>query len=387
MQHVPTEADVARIAGLADPVLRNLLITQAYHELSRALTQRLGASANWCTFATWASKQAGQTIRGEDLRQAFEDRLAQSEDARFALDALAGALERFGRRPDVQALRDAVLRTLDPGAAFARAADAVARGNRKVFEEIGHAFARYLAFFDDDADFDPARTARFCDGLRPGDPPEGQRLLHEAFRAYREASFASDAQRRSEWLFLANLLVGLHEQTRLQPEIAEALNASVGERETVRQRILERIMPGFWMRARVRIARLIGRPLPLDVALDRLFDVFQREVRRTLTRRLMTLRLPEGRVLALGQDLREAFAPMLAQPTLPALRDVLARVDATPESLRDSGARDWADFPDRMHFIADLFRTHHAWPPLLGAPFTEAQVEALRQNRRPSGDL
>jgi hypothetical protein len=35
-----------------------------------AMTKRLGPCANWCTFATWASRQAGQTIRGEDLAQA-----------------------------------------------------------------------------------------------------------------------------------------------------------------------------------------------------------------------------------------------------------------------------------------------------------------------------
>jgi len=28
---------------------------------------RCSPGANWCTFATWASRQAGQTIRQEDL--------------------------------------------------------------------------------------------------------------------------------------------------------------------------------------------------------------------------------------------------------------------------------------------------------------------------------
>jgi hypothetical protein len=64
----PTVADVERIAALTDPVGRNLQITQCYCELSRAFAARTGAGpANWCTFATWASKQAGQTIREEDL--------------------------------------------------------------------------------------------------------------------------------------------------------------------------------------------------------------------------------------------------------------------------------------------------------------------------------
>src|SRR5687768_12943886 len=63
----PSVAEIDRITAMSDLVLRNLLITQSYHLLSTALARRLGTCANWCTYATWASKQAGQTIRREDL--------------------------------------------------------------------------------------------------------------------------------------------------------------------------------------------------------------------------------------------------------------------------------------------------------------------------------
>src|ERR671919_1377411 len=70
----PTVAEVERIAALTDPVVRNLQITQCYCELSRAFAARTGGGpANWCTFATWASKQAGQTIRREDLAHALDN--------------------------------------------------------------------------------------------------------------------------------------------------------------------------------------------------------------------------------------------------------------------------------------------------------------------------
>ena len=36
---------------------------------------------------------------------------------------------------------------------------------------------------------------------------------------------------------------------------------------------------------------------------------------------------------------------------------LLAGLDATPDSLQGSGAHDWTSFPERMHFIADLFRS------------------------------
>src|SRR5512133_605623 len=78
MDEIPTSAEVDRIATLGDVVIRNLQITQCYHELSLALTRRIGPHANWCTFATWASKQAGQTIRKEDLARALKRNFQQS---------------------------------------------------------------------------------------------------------------------------------------------------------------------------------------------------------------------------------------------------------------------------------------------------------------------
>jgi hypothetical protein len=70
----PTLDEIDRIAGLSNPILRNLRITQCYYEISQSVAGFTGDSANWCTFATWASKQAGQTIRQEDLIRTFEER-------------------------------------------------------------------------------------------------------------------------------------------------------------------------------------------------------------------------------------------------------------------------------------------------------------------------
>ena len=73
MSDIPTLSQVEEITAGANSVIRNLQITQCYHELSLALAERTGQSANWCTFATWASKQAGQTIRKEDLARTLEE--------------------------------------------------------------------------------------------------------------------------------------------------------------------------------------------------------------------------------------------------------------------------------------------------------------------------
>src|ERR671910_102327 len=128
----PTVADVDRIAALGDPVLRNLQITQCYCELSRLFAARTGGGpANWCTFATWASKQAGQTIRMEDLARTFERLFGRSPEARSAGNAAVASRAERRRRNGGEPLWEALWKALWPTAAFDRASDAVARGNRK----------------------------------------------------------------------------------------------------------------------------------------------------------------------------------------------------------------------------------------------------------------
>ena len=81
----PTLDDVARISSLTDPINRNLQITACYHQLSTAFATRTGPVANWCTFATWASKQAGVTIRGEDLARKLEEVLSNEPEIQAIL--------------------------------------------------------------------------------------------------------------------------------------------------------------------------------------------------------------------------------------------------------------------------------------------------------------
>lgn len=379
----PSVADIDRIALVADPVVRNLQITQCYYEISRALRQLTGASANWCTFATWASKQAGQTIRGEDLVRFFQDHFRGSPEIGDAVGGIVEKVSKLGFHWAAPALVEKILVVLNPAAAFARASDAVARGNRKVFEEIGREFARYLATFAADTSFDADKTSRFCAGLRPGDPPNGQRLLRDAFAACCEARFHADPDARSELNLFANLLAGFHEQTRLQPEIAEALDAAINA-DQVKRSMLEFLLPAFWLRLRHDIARRLGRKLPLDEALDLLLMEAQRLIRQVITHHLMTLHL-SGEILQLGKDLQGSFPPPLGQIANAKLKELLTRIDPTPDSVAESGALDWANFDDRMHFITDFFRCYQERSALFDPPFTDEQVAELRVGRKPAG--
>ena len=360
----PSPDAVARISAMADPVARNRHITQAYHDLAMATARLLPGGANWCAVATWASRQAGQTIRREDLRRTFERLLADSA----AVEASAGELAAAAGGPEslagaAQALREA----LSPAAAFERTADAVARGNRKVFAEIGLAFARYLALWDDGPP-DAATLDAFYDTLRPGDPPDGQGLLRRAFAHY-HAALSATGKERAELLLLANLEIGFHEQTRLQPDIRAAMDAPVYEPADLRRRLLAELLPDPGARLRLAVMRLGGEAAPLLAARDRLADEAQRLGRRAITAALMTLELPRGRVLRLGHDLTVDFPAALQTLDNPDLRALLAGVDTTPDSPRGTGGRDWSDLPGRMHFIADLFRAYHEDATLFDAPF------------------
>jgi len=110
---VPTDLDA--IAQLQDGALRNLLITQRYHDLSLALTETIGpGNVNWSTFATWASKTAGLSIRNEEVPP-FVAGLAQEH--LFLLDPVKDTLGQVSQQ--------------------------IAVGNRKVYAELTPLFAKF----------------------------------------------------------------------------------------------------------------------------------------------------------------------------------------------------------------------------------------------------
>jgi hypothetical protein len=322
--------EVRRIAALRDPIIRNLQITDCYARLSAAVQ---AGGANWCTFATWASKQAGATIRGEDLDAALRRELGQGAELLHPIRSLWRALLRRGLlRPETR-LGGLVHRLHTPFDAFELASDAVARGNRKVFEEIGAEFARYLTL-----DFE-----EFMAGVADAE-------LRQAFTHLEAGRTAGDP----ELVVLANLEIGLHEQQRLQPEIRAALDAA-----TASQRPL--------------LVRILGWPLQRQLT---------RLSREVITHSFMVLTLP-GAVLALGRNLD---MPLTA-PVNPELVALVARFEPVPPALDDCGARDWSELTQRMHYISHLFRGYHDRPELGDAPFTPRQLEQLRAGVVPDGDL
>ena len=381
---VATEAEVLRIAAIGNRVIRNLEITKCYADLSAAFRARTGAAADWCTFATWASRQAGSTIRGEDLLDRFERRLGRRAWVLAPLQSLSRMLLRKGLfERDNTTFGRVIAAIHTPFDALERASAAVAEGNLKVFEEIGREFARFLATVSADALPDSAECRAFAAGLRPGPPPDGQDYLREAFAHYQQQRFESDAALRAGWTLLANLKIGLHEQIRLQPQIAAAVDAPVITVADLGARALHILLPGSrrWPRAVHDPAATVVGWVAARIRRDAV--AVTREV---VTEAMMVLALP-NRVLSLGQNLDTAIPDVFNGATPPALAEFVKDHDPCAPGTSNCAARDWCDLRQRMHYILHLFRAYADEPSLFSQPFTAEQVARFRAGVVPEGDL
>ncbi|MFJ8043719.1 hypothetical protein ACIRBX_24785 [Kitasatospora sp. NPDC096147] len=338
--------DVDEIAALADPVLRNLRITLAYHDLSLAMGTVLGReNVSWCAFGTWASRTAGRSIRGDSAPSIVRAALTFAQRMPPLLRPVAG-------------LPQAIVRQVSENVAY---------GNLIVFQDLGPLFAALAEHLGQPGP--PEQVAevaveRCCASLRPGPAEEGgQDLLAEAIRSYSHAFVSADANERAEHVLLANLRIGLHEQIRLQEPIARALT---------------------WP------ADMRAAPLPLRARL-------QRSWASTVTRQLMDLALPAPafattRALVsqrIGSDVKGStssapFPSALARLRNTDLKALLYDIDRTPNTLAGSAAADWVQLGDRMNFVADLFRARQQEQLLFRAPFTPEQTEAIRRGEIPA---
>jgi hypothetical protein len=377
----------AIIARDSQPVIRNLQITQCYHELSQAIAAQVGVdNLNWCSFASWASKTAGRFIRNDEIlpifRDAFKDvqRLAEKvgriNEALSAIDPGAGL--------SLPTILDAMEAPVSDVSRY------ITAGNLAVFAELGPLFSLMCTRLADAAAYDGAALTRLIDdlNLKPGLPEQGgQSLLSSAVSHFYEAKFTVDPSRKAELMLLANAQTGLHEQVRLQPSIAGSLNLPF---EAVLRSLYDRHHDAkFSGTVRNRLSSVVRFLLrPLFRAVE---DELNQAWRECATRLFMTLRLPNGE-LHLGRDLR----PVAGQPLFPAalqhieldeLRGLLAAYHADGSSADGSAAEDWADIPERMHFILTLFRSRQQCLLLFEQPFGDAQRAAIAIGRLPEGPL
>ena len=176
---------------------------------------------------------------------------------------------------------------------------------------------------------------------------------------------------------------------RLQPEINEALDAPVISPQSFAQNLLGALLPngGRLAQAAWWLLRLLGRLTDFDRAAALYVTGAQRQAQALVTGSMMSIELGPGIRLRLGDDLRAAFPPVLLTIANPDLRFLLGQIDPTPDSPGGSGALEWGDFAERIHFIADMFRCYEVSAGLFEPPFSPEQTAAIQQGRLPDGRL
>jgi hypothetical protein len=387
MATIALPADIAKISSMQDPVLRNLYITQRYHDLSAALAETLGGpNVNWSTFATWASKTAGESIRNEEVPPFVGDLVRDAED---------DAMHRLGT---IAAIIDDIVPTTGFHASFLLApvketlgtvSKSIGDGNLKVFAELAPLFVQFVEAMRAAGAAPPTTAlAAFVERLDPRPTADGgQDQLRLAFSNYHRAILEPDDIEKARLVLAGNCQIGLHEQTRLQPQIAEAMDAPIDD--ILKKHLHASLNTGAGRGIFQRLVDAIEKPL------EDLVDVAEDLWERVATRYMMSLALPGGAVLPLGRNIpKEAAAqdylpPPLQNVTAPDdLVAILRKYDrARGASDVGSGSVDWRVLDDRMNFIVNLFRSRQVHAPLLGQPFSDAQRALIEQGQLPTADL
>jgi hypothetical protein len=387
-------SEVERIVAMDDqPELRNLLITQGYHDIGVHLARFVGRDdANWCTFGAWASRTAGRFIRNEEVPSLLRDVLAKhaAVDHHRKLATAAG-------HPDLFDSADAIIADVQRY---------ILTGNKVVFAELALAFSRFLEAVGkherrDDAALEallaampdgpslPDRVTRGPGGTLVVQSQGGQSVLKASLRYYYEAKWEKDETRKAQLVLLASAYGGIHEQTRLQPYIAGSLDAPIDD---VLGEFFGASQPSgspassTWGKIGALFTSIVA-------AVKDAWEGFSTEA-------LMVLKLPDGTV-KLGFDLGRApgfplYPASLVTITDPELVALLASYGITGDSghaldwlggAAHSAARNWVNLSQRLRYIFTLFRSRQEDDNLWLPPFTDEQTREIRAGRVPKGPL
>jgi hypothetical protein len=349
----PTISDISE---MEDPCLRNLWITQTYHELGTQMSARgLAPDATWALFAVWASKSAGRMIRGEELPGLLRSGIEQNPGLHEQRDALnrRWSWARRLRLADEFHLSQLCRLTDDVAGDVSRQ---LAEGNRLVFAELAPVFQ----------------------ALVRGDHPSIGPELEQPVAEYQLALAEPDPDKRALHVLRANVAAVAHEQQRLQSYIAGAVDAPIADAlHGLINDHIARFLPGW-------VLRHVARPAVVTLK-DELTRVWQGSATALMMRLVTadedldlheTLPAPPG-----GGPL---FAPPLSRPEAAA---ALGGWDRTAGLGRPCGAEDWVSLQERMGYIVNLFRSRQRRPSLADPPFSQGQLSEMASGRLPPGPL
>jgi hypothetical protein len=376
MDRGTSPAHVQEVLAIKDRVLRNYWVTQTYADLSAAVADLLDpATANWCTFGTWASCTVGQNLRGEDLPERLRARVVLDDGMMGAVREInegqgwhrvAHALHRVTPDHVSDVLRELL------GACALNLSD----GNTKVFAEIALVAATFVECYGShplDARGLRERVLHVCEGALEF---EGANRLHRGFSLWCDALSERDPKRRSQLILSGSLQLGAHEQNHLQGAIAGSMDMGMNQSVDFLKR---------------RLAKEDGLLAELDesaaVVLHPLSSVIGDLWGDLMTELLGTIQTPDG-VLRLNRDVPpvpgQSFVPPELDPVVvDDLAWLLARFDQSKGNGRCSRAIDWVKLDDRMNFITNLFCSRHHRLELFAPPFSPDVLGDIQAGRIP----
>jgi hypothetical protein len=356
---------VHHIVPIEDVAVRNLWITQSYADLAHRLLDILQTDQTWCTFAIWASNTAGTSIRGEELPERVSALLLGADQHVDAIvresNKVTAVLRGLHLLGDIQHshVEHLVAQAVSQVSAF------IANGNTLVYSELAPIFVRFVERIE-------RAGAPAIDDVqdvltRVGVPSAEQApLVRLAFEQYALAAGEPDPALRAQHVLAGNIAAVLHEQRRLQDDIAAALDAGLVDFGDDLAALVEG-----------RIHDVVLRRVGRDVR-SRIAPHVEQLWQHVATQILMTMSVP-GETLHLGCDVpaltgSPLFPEALDPIDLPALADLLAEWDRTHGTGVGSAAADWADIRQRMGYIVTLFRSRQQHLALTQPPFTSDQM-------------
>ena len=364
MSEMLTKDYIQSIIDSKNLVVRNLQVTQGYYRISSALKKCVSSkNVNWTSFATHASKTAGQALRHElmpGLMKSAMIRMSGYDNTYMFFSEGLGS-------GDLPLFEDQNTRL---GEAFRQVSMLISDGNITVFDELAWPFTSFINTFKDDWGYDTGKLQGFLDEhLVKGPLSEGgQDYLAEAFTAFYNARYETRAKAKAEYVLQGNLLVGLHEQTRLQPQIEQAMavpldlfsDTSKGNGESKKS-----------FKQQPAMMRKI--------------------IAKAFTQMMMSITLP-SRELKLGETVIAptgvtSFPSDLITIENPRCLELVRMFETNQDTLSGSGADNWSSLRDRMSFVVDFFRSHQQYKRLWESPFNEQQAPVIESGHFPAGPL
>ncbi len=353
-------------------LIRNLQITLGYYKIGRMLRSFASThNVNWFGFGAFASKTAGQAIRHELLPGPLKSAMIRAAGYDNTAIYLHNVLEPATQPFTTVQKTDSILAEI-----LTRVSLLLSKGNLMIFAEVAKPYTDLVTTFRHKWRPNEARFQEFLDrNFTPGHFEDGgQDWLMESCTCFYQARYTTNAKKKAELILTGNLLLGYHEQSRLQPVIEKSIAVPFDI-------FTEGIFPEYEQKP-----HSVWRDLA-----QRAKVISRKMILHTITRMWMAYSLPT-RSLRVGKDLVAPtgminFPPQLLFIENPRCQDLIRRFDGSFDTLSGSAAGNWGSLMDRMHFLATFFRSYQNYKPLHKKPFLDNQIAQIELGQLPDGPL